>query len=592
MQLAGVLEASLALPDWFDTLVTALLIIAFPVALLLAWAFEMTPDGIRPTQPEAESEARIETARVMDFVLAGALVVIIGLILGDRLLPRSQQIAADTAGEKSIAVLAFDDMSPDGDQQYFSDGIAEEILNALVRVPDLRVAGRTSSFSFKEKDTDVRQIGEALDVGHVLEGSVRKDGMKVRITAQLLRSSDGFNIWSERYDGSLDNIFDLQEQIAQEITRELELRLAGQEGARLIEAATVNNRAYDLYLRGRELVERLGEQNLIAGIGLLERAVEADPDFARGWAALAEAQAVLPGYVRTDREKAYEKARAHAERAIDLQPDLALPHATMGLILCDLDRPGDALAYLEKARALESDNVTVLRWHATALALLGRNSEALALRRRAAELDPVSYVEINNLAASQFVAGDIQAAEETARRADEIGERVPSTLADILLAQGKTDEAGQVFMRFYDEQALVGATETLNNRMVWSLFAKGAYGGTQADRATARSLIDAYLQAPDAAIGPEILGGLIKLGDPGRALALSERSRDAHAGAILAEAWLPLPNSAALRQHPDFPAFIERIGMADAWRRDGWPDFCRPVSTDADQFSCDGRLPA
>ncbi|MBL4871152.1 MAG: hypothetical protein JKX72_09380 [Robiginitomaculum sp.] len=302
MQVAALLENSLNLPAWFDTVITAALLIGFPIAILLAWAFEMTPAGVKRTEHVGEGESVTDkTGRKLDFAILGGLVVVGALIVGSRFMPQkvvtpeitvqADTLEANEVGETderpSIAVLAFADMSEGGDQEYFSDGMAEEILNALAKVPGLRVAGRTSSFSFKGKNEDITIIGKTLRVGHILEGSVRKQGEKVRITAQLIKADDGFHLWSETYDGTLDDIFDLQEKIARAIAAELQVLLNVGEDIRLADTRTNNKQAYDLYLQGRALIRQSFNEGAMAkAVTLLEGAVALDPQFADAWAEL------------------------------------------------------------------------------------------------------------------------------------------------------------------------------------------------------------------------------------------------------------------------------------------------------------------
>jgi TolB-like protein len=294
LQIVNVLTPALDLPGWVDGVVAVFLLAAFPIAVLLAWAFEMTPEGMRPTEalPEGASPAP-KPARALDYLIITGLVVLVGLIGWQQLAPRSTApltpaavaTAADGTGA-SVAVLPFVDLSQAGDQEYFSDGISEEILNVLVRIPGLNVAGRTSSFAFKGRNEDLRTIGEALGVNHVLEGSVRRSGTRLRITAQLIRSSDGFHIWSETYDREIADIFDIQDEIAGAVANELavSLGLDWQSGAH---SRTDDIVAYEKYLQAHQLYLLRGEENMESAALLLHEVVARDPEFAPAWTALA-----------------------------------------------------------------------------------------------------------------------------------------------------------------------------------------------------------------------------------------------------------------------------------------------------------------
>ena len=246
MQIATILESSLKLPDWFDGLVTALILLGFPIALILAWAFEMTPDGVRRTPALTPDESAPPTSR-LDVLMLLVLVLVGGFIAVDRFGKSERtsvpQQAPSTAAveptapakaslETSVAVLPFVDLSPNRDQEYFSDGLSEELLNVLTRVSNLKVAGRTSSFAFKGKNIDLREIAKSLNVTHVLEGSVRRADEKIRVTAQLIQASDGFHVFSETYDRQLQDIFTLQDEIAKRIAN----ALAGHRRTRLCDS--------------------------------------------------------------------------------------------------------------------------------------------------------------------------------------------------------------------------------------------------------------------------------------------------------------------------------------------------------------------
>jgi TolB-like protein len=261
-------------PDGVLRGLVILLVLGFVPALVLAWVFELTPQGLkRETDPALSDAMREQGARRLNIAVIALLLLAIGLfgyerLRGNSALPPPPPVAqvpgealpapapAAAAEPQSIAVLAFADLSPDRDQEYFGDGIAEEILNALVRLPGLRVAGRTSSFHFKGRNEDLRTIGATLGVAHILEGSVRKQGERLRITAQLVRSADGFHLWSETYDGTDADIFALQERIAREVTRELKVALGTREDQRLVNAGTANPEAYALYLRATGIFNR------------------------------------------------------------------------------------------------------------------------------------------------------------------------------------------------------------------------------------------------------------------------------------------------------------------------------------------------
>ena len=289
------------IPDWVLRAIVLLLAIGFVPALVFSWVFELTPEGLkRDHQVAPEESIAAHTGRRMDQLLLAGMALVVVLIVADRVWPEASPPApaapiqavmstdATTApaatNEKSIAVLAFSDLSPERDQEYFSDGMAEEILNALSKVKDLKVAGRTSSFHFKGRNEDLRTIGETLGVAHILEGSVRKQGDKVRITAQLIQVSNGFHLWSETYDGDMGDVFELQERIARAITDELEVVLQDGQAQRLVQATTENPEAYRLFLHAAAIIGRRDIARFSEAQAQLEEAIRLDPGFARAHA--------------------------------------------------------------------------------------------------------------------------------------------------------------------------------------------------------------------------------------------------------------------------------------------------------------------
>jgi len=317
----------------------------------------------------------------------------------------------------SIAVLAFTDMSAAKDQDWFCDGIAEEILNALTPLQGLRVAARTSAFSFKGKGDDLRTIGEKLNVTTVLEGSVRQAGNRVRITVQLSDVANGFQLWSERYDRELKDIFDVQDEIAKAIAERLRVTLAG--GDRLVEQATTNIEAYQLYLKGRALVERRGASVPI-GLDLLERAVELDPGYSLVWAGVADALTVLAysGAARGSESKS--KAIAAARRSIELNPKSAAGHTALACAIL-LYGNNRAMAKQEFERALElSPSYGMGRcWYANFYLnwACGDFEHGIAEARRALASDPLSAYVTMTLGVSLFTAGRLDEAIDTCRQA-------------------------------------------------------------------------------------------------------------------------------------------------------------------------------
>jgi len=390
LQLTDLLMPLLGLPEWVDRLVFLLLVIGFPLALIFAWAFELTPEGLKKEKDidRAESITQI-TGRKLDFAIIAVLAVALVFFVS------TYQWGGETGNaeiaDKSIAVLPFVNMSSDPEQEYFSDGISEELLNVLSKIPGLRVSARTSSFQFKGENLDIIDIGQQLNAGLVLEGSVRKAGLKVRITAQLVDARSGFHLWSETYDRELENIFAVQDEISAAIVMALKDHLGLQVEAAPRVIAAANTEAYEAYLRGRHLVVQSTPAATEEAIHEFERALSHDPDYALAHAELAIATAFL---IRNSSE-AVAKAAPHVERAMALDPTLAEAHAATGALLWRQLKLEDALTHFRHAVQINPNYVIVYVWMGNLLNFdLGRYDEAFQMRATAMRLDPLSIPTI------------------------------------------------------------------------------------------------------------------------------------------------------------------------------------------------------
>lgn len=618
-QVADLVLEAIGAPPWVMQSLLLLMSLGFVAAVIIAWAYELTPDGIKREKDVVRDDSITHhTAKRLNIITIGLVLAAVALFLGDRFFwdHSRPEVAAPVAGntasgseppsastvqgsadvsarsaaaENSIAVLPFVNMSSDKEQEYFADGISEEILNALVKADGLQVSGRTSSFSFKGKDANIQEIGRALNVAHVLEGSVRKQASQVRITAQLIKADDGFHMWSETYDRSLENIFDVQDDISRHVTKELLKLLQLDDQDRLANAMTANMEAYDLFLRGRGYIGKRINDNIPTGMALLRQAVSLDPEFAEAWAALAEAEVASSGYIVVDPAEAHERAREYAETAINLNPTLALPYAALGLIEKAEGKPLEAREALMQAYEMEPNNVLVLRWLGTINQALGYFDKSLALFERASELDPMSRTDAWNNAAVRFSLGDLDEAErlfeKTGRLQNEI---VGFLVGDIRFVRGDVSGAVDHALRFYDEQVARFGVDDIFSRSEAEVYARGLYSGVESDRRAAVQL-DQRLSTESSDYWYWRVYEHIKLGNIERAFEILEESPDLFSGFASDFMWYPVPRSIEFRQHPDFPALLERHNFREAWQALGWPDLCQPNSgTDGSdgQFSC------
>ncbi len=441
LQIVEPIMHALHLPDAVLTYTVLALALGFPVAVVLAWAFDINEGHIGRTPPASgQKGARIGPVLVGIGLLAAAPGVVWYFLLSAH--AKAGAATATPAAAASIAVLPFVNLSSDKENEYFSDGITEEILNALAQVDGLRVIARTSSFSFKGTNDDVRAIGEKLGVAHLLEGSVRKEGTSVRVTAQLIEVAQGSHLWSHTYDGELKNVFSVEDELARAIVQALKARLAP--GAALVRQTTVSSEAHDLYLKGRFFWNQRTKEGIARATALFEQAIAIDPGYALAHSGLADGYQLSVDYGGARWAEASPKARAHAIRAVELDDGLAEAHASLGHVSeQDYDRSGAEREY-KRAIELRPGYATAHQWYALNLLDVGRLPEAQAEAELARQLDPTSFIISNLIAVVLFDRRAWDRAIEQSRKALELnpgfsGPRV--LLVESCLQAGKFAEA-------------------------------------------------------------------------------------------------------------------------------------------------------
>jgi len=391
LQVADVMLPTFGSPAWVMQAFTFLLILSFPLALFFAWAFELTAEGVKREKDvdRAESIAHL-TGRKLDYIIIAVLVLAVAILVVDRY-SAPPESASRQVVEKSIAVLPFVNMSDDAGNEYFSDGISEEILNSLAKVKDLKVAGRTSSFAFKTRNEDLKAIGEALGVSYILEGSVRKAGPQVRITAQLVKADDGYHLWSQKYDRELTDIFSIQDEIASEILSQLKAQLLDEERQGLVSQRT-DSEVYDLYLLARQRLSSRTPQSIESAVEILDQAIAKDPAYAPAYAQRGIAEMLLAddSYGTIPREEAYVQGKHYVDAALEMNPQLA--EAWAGLGLYHVNQPTEyeqAFVALEKALSINPNLIDASNWMQIALNVSGEPRAALQLLEQMTRRDPL-----------------------------------------------------------------------------------------------------------------------------------------------------------------------------------------------------------
>jgi serine/threonine-protein kinase len=552
----------LHLPEWTLSFVVVLLGLGFPVTLLLSWTFDLTATGVERTAPEAGVGLR---GGRLGWLLAGLglLAAAPGLAwYGLRMAGGPGQAAAGEApapggsgeatapGGPSIAVLPFADLSPGHDQEYFSDGIAEEILNALANVKGIKVIGRTSSFSMKGRNEDLRTIGQRLHAAHLLEGSVRKAGPRVRITAQLIEAAGGTHLWSQEFDRELTDVFAVQEEIARDVVAALELRLlpAAHEARR-----AANPEAHDQYLLGLAWLARGSSDAYAKAAKALRRSVELDPSYPPAWASLAQATywEADQGPKTWDAKVLFPAALGAAEKAIALAPDLADGYAARGALRQTmLQDYGGAGTDLERARALSPGNPAIMARSAILLSVTGRLEEALALMQQAVAIDPLSADLHNELGTLDLGVGQYSKAEAAATRALELAPehgRAARTLGFALLLQRRLPEARAAFRR--------------STNGVFRIMGEGMVDHAQGDQAAARRSMERLLGFPGGIdqASYQVAQAYAWRGDQDRAFEWLGKAVDEHDGGLVHLRVDPLMRP--LRADPRYAALLRRLKL-------------------------------
>ncbi|MDH4020603.1 MAG: tetratricopeptide repeat protein [Xanthomonadales bacterium] len=456
---------SFGTPDWVMKTILVLLATGLPLALFFAWAFEMTPEGIkREHEVDRSQSITSQTGKKLNLTIITVMALALAYFAFDKFVvsertstvtteppAESTQLeaqqavtsGASTEPDKSIAVLPFINMSSDEEQEYFSDGLSEELLNLLAKIPELKVASRSSSFQFKGEKIDITEVAQKLKVAHVLEGSVRKAGANVRITAQLIKADDGYHMWSETYDRSLDNIFAIQDEISAAVVDALKIELLGEAP----KSEVVNPEAYALWLKGRYMYMKWGKENFELAIEALKAALVIEPDYVEAWASLSVAYLTQTQSGYLDYDKGVTLARDAIEKARAIDPNRPSVLARLASIQNQFDwNWAAASATIQGALEQDPPDIRVLGTAGSIASNLGRGEEALAYYQRILDVDPLNLVSLYNKADSLHRLGRLEEARLTYGKLLELNPEdwgSHTQVAIIMLQQDQPREAWQ-----------------------------------------------------------------------------------------------------------------------------------------------------
>jgi adenylate cyclase len=608
LQLADILLNIVGAPEWVGKAIIALLLLGFVPTVAAAWVFEVGPEGIRRDDGTTSRDEGPQ-ARRLDVITLGAVVLLLGIMAWQYLAPafvegppapvaptepaepetayyapespeegrrgpRDEALVTQEISPHSIAVLPFANLSPDPENAYFADGIAEEVLNILARIEGLRVASRTSAFSLRGSTMAVPEIAARLGVAHVLEGSVRRQGPRVRISAQLISARDDQQLWSDTFDREFEDIFAIQEQIAQAIADALSDTL----GVRQVNvrAPTEDLEAYELFLRGRQLFALRGP-GLITARTLLEQAVARDSDFAEAWAVLAAVNYVVPSYVDVDSAEWEARAVEAVERALALEADEPTALSVQGRLAGARGDHITAHRLLRSAVEIDPNGANAWLWLGLSQIEAGHLHAARDSLERARALDPLAGIHAGWLGRVLAILGEREAAVELLRRADELGWRVARGFrARLAAGEGDTTAAAR-FLR--SSVQAEDASLSLARRNAFLIVAE-CFESPAACGPAVESILALARSHPDENFSMHLF-----LLDR-HAEAINEALRQQGARDVLALLDYWDPQARPFREHPGFLDLAERAGLLVFWEAEAYPDFCRRVDAPRPHLEC------
>jgi len=581
IEMSATVFPALKLPEWTVTFVTALVLISFPIILIGAWAFEVTPDGIKRTRevPLEHSVTHI-TGRKFDFAIIGLLVLALVFVVVDNYVLRDEPAPAPSEQtrpaiqpvEKSIAVLPFVNMSSDPEQEFFSDGLSEEILNLLAKIPSLKVIGRTSSFAFKGKNQDLRGIGQALGVNTVLEGSVRKSGDRVRITAQLIDVLDGAHIWSESYDRTLTDIFAVQDDVAAAIIDALQIHV----GANPTRGRpTENAEAYALFLKARASLNAFETRDAIE---FVQKATELDPRFAEAYELLANCYWYLGGG-DIDAGEGQRLTRDAAAKALALDPDLVFAQALFASGDFENYSFAREIEALERAAHEGQNNSGAMGALIWDLQQAGYLREALSIAERFVNLDPLSPIANVRLFETLYAVGRTSEAVAALELAAQLGMDYARWLLGVVnLVERRDDSAITHFEASLQQQ---GYPDSSWVRELVTGARDPATGQAYLDRRMPEIIATAP-QAKAYTFRWDMYRWYLLFGFLDRYFEIILETDFDPADATWTDADIPVFDGTIFRRlgftaHPKYLDVVDSMGIVELWEQRGPPDFCEKV---------------
>jgi len=560
MQIAATVVPALHLSDAITSAVVLLTLLGFPIALILAWAFELTPEGIKRAEDVAPSESITRrTGRKLTAVIIVVAVVASALFAWQFLQPKTTPVAAGTGPrteipEKSIAVLPFENATRNADTEYLSDGISEALINSLTELQQLKVIARSTAFRYKGKQVDPQAVGRELKVRTVLMGVVRQLGDRLNVQVDLVDAMTGAQLWGEEYERKLADVLAVKQALVREVTEKLRLKLTGEQQQRLTQRDTTNPEAYQFYLRGRYYWNKRTAENLKKAIEQFQQAADKDPNYALAYVGLADCYLLLEDYVGTPASETYPKAKAFVQRALQLDSSLAEAHTSLAYVYSNLWQWEQAEEAFKRAIRLNPNYSTAPHWYSLYLLDLGRIDEAMAEIKRAHELDPLSLVIGTTLTYAYIAKGDVNSSIAQCKRVIDLDPNFPRAHEYLGLAYLKQGRHSEAIAELQKAVELSGR----ERRPLRDLGYGYAISGRRAEALAALKELEGKYEKHEA-IGQDLAAVYAGLGEKDQAFAWLEKDFQARSGLLAWIRWTPPFDS--LRSDPRYADLLRRMGL-------------------------------
>jgi len=554
MQIATQVFPFLEIPNWAIRLVIMLIVIGFPIALVIAWAFELTPEGLKRTEFADELPKKSARSRAWIYVVIVAGAISVGLFFFGRYTATSKQSKPIEVPAKSLAVLPFANLSGNPDNAYFAAGIQDEIITRLAKITELKVISCTSTQRFKGAPDDLPAIAKQLGVANILEGSVQRTTDQLRVNVQLVEAATGAHLWADTFDRKLTDIFKIESEIAKTVAETLQAKLSGSERNAIAAQPTENTEAHELYLKGRFFWDKRTGDNLKKSIDYFNQAIAADPNYALAYVGLADCYLLLEDYTGTPAIETYPKAEAFAQHALQLDDSLAEAHTSLAYVYTNLWQWEQAEEEFKRAIKLNPNYPTAHHWYSLCLLDWGRIDEAKAQIKRAHELDPLSLIIGTTLNYAYFAEGAVNSSIAQCKRVIDLDPNFPRAheyLGLGYLAQGRNSEA---IVEIHKAVELSGR----DRRPLRDLGYGYAASGKRAEALTVLKELEENYEKHKA-IGQDFAAVYVGLGEKDQAFAWLEKDFQARSGLLAWSRWAPPFDS--LRSDPRFADLLRRMGL-------------------------------